>query len=132
MGVVARLARGLAGRRLAVYAGGLGGIVAARYGPVEGVLGPGATGAVVAAALGLMTVTYLAELAVDAGAFEGPEGHSTRGVVLVAVGLAGFAVAGFFLLDGRPLLGGPFLVGAVLLVRAGVRGRDGRERGTTG
>lgn len=130
MGLVARTARGLATHRTAVYVGGLGVVVVARSVPDGAVPTAVATG-LVAAALGAMVVTYLAELAVAADAVDDPGRYSRRARLLVAAGLGGFAVGGAYALDGRPVVAAPFLVGAVLLVRTGVR-RDAGERRVAG
>jgi hypothetical protein len=122
MGVLSRAAGWLAAHRTPVYLAGLGVVAGARYrpGPLGGSLSPATAGWVVAVALALMVATYLAELAAGDGSADA-SGYSRRARLLVGLGLAGFAVGGWFALDGRPLVGAPFLLGAVLLVRAGVR-----------
>lgn len=127
MGLVARTARGLAAHRTAAYAGGLAVVVAARY-LLDDALPSGAASWLVVAALGAMVLTYLAELAVGADAFEEPGRYSRRTRLLVAAGLGGFAVGGRYALAGRPVVAGPFLVGAVLVVRAGLGGDPGERR----
>jgi hypothetical protein len=133
MGVVARAAGWLATHRTPVYLAGLGAVAGARYrpGPLDGALSPAAATGVVAVALALMVATYLAELAAGDGSVDA-SGYSRRARLLVGLGLAGFAVGGSFAIDGRPLVGAPFLLGAVLLGRAGVRrpaAGDGRVAG---
>lgn len=122
MGVVARTVGWLATRRTPVYLVGLGAVAGARYrpGPLGGALSPATATGVVRVALALMVVTYVAELAAGEGSVDA-SGYPRRARLLVGLGLAGFAVGGWFALDGRPLVGAPFLLGAVLVVRAGVR-----------
>lgn len=131
MGTIARLARVLADRRLAIYVGGVALIAVVRAAPIGVDASPAVGSAIVAAALGLLTVTYLAEVAVRADAFRADRRYPIAARAGVGAGIVGVAVGGFLALSGRLVQAAPFLVGALLLVRASLGGSidaDDRER----
>lgn len=117
------IAQLLASRRLTIYGGGLAVIVAVRMGPSVGrwELPAALETALVGLILAIMVGTYLAERVTrvsppDSVKQNRPAYTSTERTG-IAITLGGFVIGLYFLLTDRPLVAGPFLVGAVLLVR---------------